>query len=68
MQTNDDLQPTTLPPMPVGMTTATLVRGDEIFHGKGGCFACHGTEGQGLPAAGDALTTSLSYARYEWKS
>ncbi|MGI8509046.1 MAG: c-type cytochrome [Gemmatimonadaceae bacterium] len=68
VQTNDDLQPTTLPPMPVGMTIATLVQGDQIFHGKGGCFACHGTEGQGLPAAGDALTTSLAYARYEWKS
>jgi mono/diheme cytochrome c family protein len=68
VDTNEELQPATLPPLPVGMTVDMLVDGDRIFHGTGGCFACHGAEGQGLPAAGDAITSSLSYARHEWKS
>jgi mono/diheme cytochrome c family protein len=68
ISTNDDLQPTKLPPLPLGMTIDMLVEGDRLFHGRGGCFACHGTEAQGLPAAGDALTTTLFYAQYEWKS
>ena len=68
IQRNDDLQPAALPPLPVGMTIPMLVDGDRIFHGSGGCFACHGTEAQGLPAAGDALTVSLAFARYDWKS
>ncbi len=67
-QTNEDLQPTTLPALPYGMTVQMLVEGDRLFHGRGGCFACHGTEGQGLPAAGDAITSSLAYARHEWRS
>ncbi|HEY6828796.1 MAG TPA: hypothetical protein VI259_18175, partial [Gemmatimonadaceae bacterium] len=29
---------------------------------------CHGTEGEGLPAAGDAITVALNWAQYEWKS
>ncbi len=30
-----------------------LVRaGDWLFHGKGGCAACHGAEGEGMPARG----------------
>ncbi|MEO7085112.1 MAG: cytochrome c [Gemmatimonadaceae bacterium] len=66
--TNEEFQPTALPALPVGMTVEMLVQGDRIFHGKGGCFACHGTEGQGLPAAGDAITNTLSYARHEWTS
>jgi mono/diheme cytochrome c family protein len=68
IETNEDLQPTVLPPLPVGMTTDMLVEGDRLFHGRGGCFACHGTEAQGLPAAGDGITSSLSYARHEWRS
>lgn len=68
VQTNEDLQPATLPPLPAGMTTDMLVEGDRLFHGRGGCFACHGAEGQGLPAAGDGITSALSYARHEWKS
>jgi mono/diheme cytochrome c family protein len=68
IETNEDLQPTALPPLPVGMTTQMLVEGDKLFHGRGGCFACHGTEAQGLPAAGDGITSSLSYARHEWRS
>jgi cytochrome c5 len=68
VETNEDLQPTVLPPMPFGMTVDMLVEGDRLFHGKGGCFACHGAEAQGLPAAGDGITSALSYARHEWRS
>jgi mono/diheme cytochrome c family protein len=68
IQTNDEMQPDTLPTMPPGMTVPMLVHGDSLFHSKGGCFACHGSEGQGLPAAGDAITVSLNYAQPEWRS
>lgn len=68
VQTNEELQPAALPPLPPGMTIGMIVEGDGIFHGKGGCFACHGTEGQGLPAAGDGMTSALFYARHEWRS
>ena len=68
IKTHDDLQPAKLPPLPAGMTIATIVSGDAIFHGKGNCAACHGTEGQGLPAEGDAITASLNWAQYDWNS
>lgn len=68
VKTHDDLQPATLPPLPVGMSTADIVRGDSIYHGKGACFACHGLEAEGRPAAGDALTVSLNWAQYDWRS
>lgn len=68
IKTHDDLQPAQLPTLPKGMTIETIVQGDSIFHGKGNCFACHGVEGEGAPAAGDALTVSLSYAQPEWQS
>jgi mono/diheme cytochrome c family protein len=68
VETHDELQPAQLPPLPNGMTTQTIVQGDSIFHGKGNCFACHGVEAQGLPAAGDALTVSLAWAQYDWNS
>jgi mono/diheme cytochrome c family protein len=68
IETTDDLQPTTLPALPIGMTMDMITQGDQLFHGRAGCFACHGAEAQGLPAAGDALTTALYYARYEWGS
>lgn len=68
IKTHDDLQPAQLPPLPPGMSIQTIVEGDSIFHGKGACFACHGTEAQGLPAAGDALTVSLNWAQYQWSS
>jgi mono/diheme cytochrome c family protein len=64
----DELQPTTLPPLPVGMTLEQIGAGDAIFHGRGGCFACHGAEGEGLAAAGDGLSVALFYARPEWRS
>ena len=68
IHTHDDLQPAQLPPLPNGMTIQTIVQGDSIYHGKGNCSACHGTEGEGLPAAGDAVTVSLNWAQYDWKS
>jgi mono/diheme cytochrome c family protein len=68
VDTNEELQPTTLPPLPIGMTIDMIVEGDRLFHGKGGCFACHGAEAQGLPAAGDGITSALFYARPEWRS
>jgi cytochrome c5 len=68
IKTHDDLQPATLPPLPAGMSIETIVRGDEIYHGKGACFACHGQEAEGLPAAGDALTVALNWAQYDWRS
>jgi mono/diheme cytochrome c family protein len=68
VHTHDDLQPAQLPPLPAGMTIQTIVQGDSIYHGKGNCYACHGAEGEGLPAAGDALTVSLNWAQYDWAS
>ena len=66
IDTNEDLQPTVLPPLPSGMTLDMIREGDHLFHSKGGCFVCHGTEGQGMPAAGDAITNSLSYVQHDW--
>ena len=68
IETHDELQPATLPPLPKGMTLADIVSGDSIYHGKGNCFACHGVEAEGVPAAGDALTVSLNWAQYDWDS
>lgn len=68
VKTHDDLQPPTLPALPQGMTIGDLVRGDSIYHGKGTCFVCHGVEGEGRPAAGDALTVALNWAQPNWRS
>jgi mono/diheme cytochrome c family protein len=68
IKTHDDLQPASLPPLPHGMTVQTIVTGDAVYHGKGNCFACHGSEAEGLPAAGDALTVALNWAQYDWTS
>jgi cytochrome c5 len=67
IETNEDLQPTVLPPLPSGMTLDMIRAGDQLFHAKGGCFVCHGSEGQGMPAAGDAITNSLSYVQHDWR-
>jgi mono/diheme cytochrome c family protein len=67
IETNEDLQPTVLPPLPPGMTLDMIRAGDQLFHAKGGCFVCHGSEGQGMPAAGDAITNSLSYVQHDWR-
>lgn len=68
VQTNEEFQPAALPPLPAGMTIDMLVEGDRLFHGRGGCFACHGAEAQGLPAAGSGITSSLVFAHREWTS
>jgi mono/diheme cytochrome c family protein len=67
IETNEDLQPTVLPPLPSGMTLDMIRAGDQLFHAKGGCFVCHGSEGQGMAAAGDAITNSLSYVQHDWR-
>ena len=63
---NDDLQPARLAPLPPGMTLDQITTGDALFHGKGGCFVCHGVEAQGMPAAGDGITAGLAYIPYQW--
>ena len=68
VKTHDDLQPATLPALPPGMSITDIVRGDSVYHGKGTCFVCHGVEGQGRPAAGDALTLALNWAQPNWRS
>ena len=68
VKTHDDLQSPALPALPPGMTIGDLVRGDSIYHGKGTCFVCHGVEGEGRPAAGDALTVALNWAQPNWRS
>ncbi len=65
---NDDLQPARLAPLPPGMTLDQITTGDAIFHGKGGCFVCHGVEAQGMPAAGDGITAGLAYVPYQWRA
>ena len=62
----DANQPARLPPLLKGMTLEMLRQGDSLFHGRAGCFACHGTEGQGLPSAGPAITARLVYAQVDW--
>jgi mono/diheme cytochrome c family protein len=59
--TDEDGQPDSLPALPYGMDVGMLQRGDEIFHGPGGCFNCHGSEAQGLPARGKTLTRGLGF-------
>ena len=68
VKTHDDLQPPALPALPPGMSIADIVRGDSIYHGKGTCFVCHGIDGEGRPAAGDALTVALNWAQPNWPS
>lgn len=64
-QTNEDGQPTRIPPLPQGVTLDLVRAGDGVFHGKGHCFACHGADGEGLPNAGSGLTLSLNFIPIE---
>jgi mono/diheme cytochrome c family protein len=32
---------------PAGVTPTAIAQGDSIFHGKGNCYACHGSNAQG---------------------
>jgi mono/diheme cytochrome c family protein len=43
------------------MTTDMIRDGDRLFHGKGGCVNCHGSEAQGLAARGKTLTANLVF-------
>jgi mono/diheme cytochrome c family protein len=65
VETNDEMQPTKLPALPSGVTLDMIRAGDSLFHGKGGCFACHGSEGEGMPGAGDAITVAFNYAQQD---
>lgn len=38
---------------PEGATMAMVTQGDEIYHGKGQCFTCHGPDGKGTQLAPD---------------
>jgi len=40
--------------LPAGVTKEAIAKGDEIFHGSGLCFACHGNDAKG--AVGPNLT------------
>ena len=40
---------------PMPNNPETITEGRTIYHGKGGCFACHGNEGLGDGPAGTAL-------------
>ncbi|MBI1822971.1 MAG: cytochrome c [Nitrospirae bacterium] len=40
---------------PFPASSEIVSKGSEIYHGKGGCFACHGREGKGDGPAGSAL-------------
>ncbi|MEO7085114.1 MAG: c-type cytochrome [Gemmatimonadaceae bacterium] len=59
--TDEEAQPDTLPTLAFGMTVETIRDGDRLFHGKGGCVNCHGSEAQGLPARGKTLTAGLAF-------
>ena len=59
--TDEEAQPDTLPPLAFGMTLERIREGDRLFHGKGGCVNCHGSEAQGMAARGKTLTAGLAF-------
>lgn len=61
MDTDEEAQPDSLPPLPFGMTLQMIRDGDHLYRGKGGCVNCHGSEAQGLPARGKTLTAGLHF-------
>jgi hypothetical protein len=58
---DEEAQPDSLPPLPLGMTVEMIRDGDRLFHGQGGCVNCHGSEAQGLGARGKTLTANLVF-------
>jgi len=65
--TDEEAQPTVLPTLPVGMTVDMIRGGDDLYHGRAGCFACHGPEGTGGVRAGAALTAGLLFVDpHQW--
>ena len=59
--TDEEAQPDTLPALAFGMTIEMIRDGDRLFHGKGGCVSCHGSEAQGLAARGKTLTAGVAF-------
>jgi mono/diheme cytochrome c family protein len=43
-----DTAPKASAPTPTGVTPDLIAQGDKIFHGPGNCYACHGSNGEGL--------------------
>jgi mono/diheme cytochrome c family protein len=63
---NEDGQRTQLPSLPQGMTPDMIRQGDALYRGKGGCVACHGPDGGGMPASGSGITAGLNFVPAEW--
>jgi mono/diheme cytochrome c family protein len=59
--TDEEAQPAKLPDLPNGITIDRIRDGDRLFHGKGGCVNCHGSEAQGLAGRGKTLTAGLAF-------
>jgi mono/diheme cytochrome c family protein len=66
LPTNEEGQPTTLPPLPKGVTIRMIQQGDSIFRGAGGCVTCHGADALGLPDKGSSLTTGVGFIPPEY--
>jgi mono/diheme cytochrome c family protein len=48
----------TVPPnLPQGVTAAMIQEGNQIFHGPGNCFTCHGPDAKGTTLAPDLTMT-----------
>jgi mono/diheme cytochrome c family protein len=63
---DEDGQLAKLPALPSGMTLGLIRQGDSLYRGKGGCIACHGDEGGGMPASGSGITAGLHFVPSEW--
>lgn len=57
----DNWQPRALPPLPPGVTLDMIRQGDSVYHGKGGCYTCHGPDGMGMPNSGSAISLGLNF-------
>ena len=68
VDTHEDGQPAKLPSLPEGMTVRSIVQGDSLFRGKGGCVTCHGQEANGMPNMGSSLTSGLLFIPHEWQA
>lgn len=66
LPTNEEGNSATLPPVPAGITVQDITAGDAIFHGKGGCYTCHGPEASGMPDKGSGLTVGLNWEAATW--
>jgi mono/diheme cytochrome c family protein len=40
--------PSAAAPTPSGVTPDLIAKGDKVFHGPGNCYACHGSNAEGL--------------------